>query len=43
MGEESWGKDRALKLICGWGLESLGIDTVELMTLPGNVASERVV
>jgi RimJ/RimL family protein N-acetyltransferase len=33
---------RALKLICAWGFESLGIETVDLMTLPGNVASERV-
>jgi RimJ/RimL family protein N-acetyltransferase len=33
---------RALKLVCAWGFASLGIDTVHLMTLPGNVASERV-
>jgi RimJ/RimL family protein N-acetyltransferase len=33
---------RALKLVCGWGFGSLGIDTVHLMTLPGNLASERV-
>lgn len=33
---------RALKLVCGWGFEALGIETVELMTLPGNVASDRV-
>lgn len=33
---------RALELVCHWGFESLGIETVELMTLPGNVASERV-
>jgi RimJ/RimL family protein N-acetyltransferase len=33
---------RALKLVCAWGFGSLEIDTVHLMTLPGNVASERV-
>ncbi len=33
---------RALALMCAWAFESLGIDTVELMTLPGNIASERV-
>lgn len=33
---------RALALVCAWGFGSLGIDTVHLMTLPGNVASERV-
>jgi RimJ/RimL family protein N-acetyltransferase len=33
---------RALRLICGWGFEALGLDVVHLMTLPGNVASERV-
>ena len=33
---------RALKLVCAWGFGSLGIDTVHLMTLPGNLASERV-
>jgi len=33
---------RALKLVCTWGFASLGVETVDLMTLPGNVASERV-
>jgi len=33
---------RALNLVCAWGFGSLGIDTVNLMTLPGNLASERV-
>ncbi|HEY6429343.1 MAG TPA: GNAT family N-acetyltransferase [Acidimicrobiales bacterium] len=33
---------RALRLICGWGFEVLGLDVIHLMTLPGNVASERV-
>jgi RimJ/RimL family protein N-acetyltransferase len=33
---------RAVRLVCTWGFESLGIESVELMTVVGNVASERV-
>ncbi len=33
---------RALALVCRWGFEVLGLEVVELMTLPGNVASEKV-
>jgi RimJ/RimL family protein N-acetyltransferase len=33
---------RALALVCRWGFETLGLDIVSLITLPGNVASERV-
>ena len=33
---------RALVLACRWGFDVLGLDEVSLMTLPGNVASERV-
>jgi RimJ/RimL family protein N-acetyltransferase len=33
---------RALELACAWGHEALELDVVHLMTLPGNVASERV-
>lgn len=43
----SWARNqgattRALRLVCGWGFESLGIESVDLMTVVGNVASERV-
>jgi RimJ/RimL family protein N-acetyltransferase len=33
---------RAFTLVSAWGFESVGITTIQLMTLPGNVASERV-
>ena len=33
---------RALRLACTWGFDVLGLDVINLMTLPGNVASERV-
>ena len=33
---------RALVLACRWGFDVLGLREVNLMTLPGNVASERV-
>jgi RimJ/RimL family protein N-acetyltransferase len=33
---------RALRLVCRRGFESLGIDRVDLSTVTGNVASERV-
>jgi RimJ/RimL family protein N-acetyltransferase len=33
---------RALGLVCSWGFESVGIESVDLMTVVGNVASERV-
>jgi RimJ/RimL family protein N-acetyltransferase len=33
---------RALALICRWGFDVLGLQVVSLMTLHGNVASERV-
>jgi RimJ/RimL family protein N-acetyltransferase len=33
---------RALRLACRWGFDVLGLNEVGLMTLPGNVASERV-
>jgi RimJ/RimL family protein N-acetyltransferase len=32
---------RALVLACRWGFDVLGLSEVKLMTLPGNVASER--
>jgi RimJ/RimL family protein N-acetyltransferase len=42
-----WGRNRgattrALVLVCQWGVEVVGLESVDLMTLPGNVASERV-
>jgi RimJ/RimL family protein N-acetyltransferase len=33
---------RALTLICQWGFDVLHLRVVSLMTLPGNIASERV-
>lgn len=33
---------RALMLACRWGSDVLGLKVVNLMTLPGNIASERV-
>jgi RimJ/RimL family protein N-acetyltransferase len=33
---------RALTVACRWGFDILGLQEVSLMTLPGNVASERV-
>jgi RimJ/RimL family protein N-acetyltransferase len=33
---------RALALACRWGFDALGLRVVNLMTLPGNIASERV-
>ena len=33
---------RALVLVCRWGFDVLGLRLVNLMTLPGNIASERV-
>ena len=33
---------RALRLICRWGFDSLGVETVHLDTIVGNRASERV-
>ncbi len=33
---------RALVLACRWGFDVLSLNEVNLMTLPGNVASERV-
>ena len=33
---------RALTLVCRWGFEALALEVVNLMTLPGNIASERV-
>jgi len=33
---------RALRLSTTWALETLGLDSVELVTMVGNVASERV-
>jgi RimJ/RimL family protein N-acetyltransferase len=42
-----WGRrqghtTRALKLICRWGMESLGIERIELFAATGNLASQRV-
>ncbi|HEY1594976.1 MAG TPA: GNAT family N-acetyltransferase [Thermoleophilaceae bacterium] len=33
---------RALRLLCAWGFEELALARIQLHTLPGNVASERV-
>ncbi len=33
---------RALVMACRWGSDVLGLTVLTLMTLPGNVASERV-
>jgi len=33
---------RALRLLCTWSFEVCGLDRLQLTTLPGNVASERV-
>ena len=33
---------RAVRLLCDWALESGGVDRLQLTTLPGNAASERV-
>lgn len=33
---------RALELLCGWGLTEAGLSRIDLATLPGNRASERV-
>ncbi len=33
---------RALALVCRWGFDVLGLSVVNLMTLPGNIGSERV-
>jgi hypothetical protein len=33
---------RAVGLLCGWAFASCGIELIQLTTLPGNVASERV-
>ena len=33
---------RALTLACRWGFDVLGLKVVNLMTLPGNIASEKV-
>jgi RimJ/RimL family protein N-acetyltransferase len=33
---------RAVVLACRWGFDVLSLDEINLMTLPGNVASERV-
>ena len=42
-----WGRDRgvataALNVITDWGFETLGIESITLATMLGNVASERV-
>jgi RimJ/RimL family protein N-acetyltransferase len=33
---------RALRLLCRWGLESLGLERIELLAATGNVPSQRV-
>jgi RimJ/RimL family protein N-acetyltransferase len=33
---------RAVRLLCAWGFEARGLPRIQLHTLPGNVASERV-
>jgi RimJ/RimL family protein N-acetyltransferase len=33
---------RALRLLCRWAFDALHLDAIELMTVVGNVASERV-
>lgn len=33
---------RALRLLCTWAFEECGLERLQLTTLPGNVASERV-
>jgi RimJ/RimL family protein N-acetyltransferase len=33
---------RAARLACDWGFESLGLETLDLLTIVGNRASERV-
>jgi RimJ/RimL family protein N-acetyltransferase len=33
---------RAVKLICGWGLASLGLERIDLLAAPANQASQRV-
>ncbi len=33
---------RALRLVCRWGFEQLGLDRISLWTLPGNAPSQRV-
>jgi RimJ/RimL family protein N-acetyltransferase len=33
---------RALRLLCAWGFESLGLERIELTTDPHNVGSQRV-
>jgi ribosomal-protein-alanine N-acetyltransferase len=32
----------ALRLLCRWAVDELGLERLQLMTLPGNTASERV-
>jgi RimJ/RimL family protein N-acetyltransferase len=32
----------ALRLLCRWAVDDLGLERLQLMTLPGNVSSERV-
>jgi len=43
----SWARNtgattRALRLLCGWALDVVNLDAIELMTVIGNLASERV-
>jgi RimJ/RimL family protein N-acetyltransferase len=33
---------RAVRLLCAWSFEVCGLERLQLATLPGNVASERV-
>jgi RimJ/RimL family protein N-acetyltransferase len=33
---------RAVRLICGWGLEVLGLERIDLLAATGNPASQRV-
>jgi RimJ/RimL family protein N-acetyltransferase len=32
----------ALRLLCRWAVDELGLERLQLMTIPGNTASERV-
>ena|SRR5579862_2056946 len=33
---------RAVRLICGWGFEALGLERIDLLAATGNAASQRV-